>query len=84
MLRQAMFTTGDSGRYVTIRVHAGAKPVPKIYDQAYFDKWYRHPDHSVASPAELRRKIAMVVAQAEYYLGRPVPAPAGRSALRAT
>lgn len=46
--------------------------MPKIYDRAYFDKWYRHPDHSVASPTELRRKVAMVVAQAEYYLGRPV------------
>ena len=46
--------------------------MPKIYDRAYFDKWYRHPDHSVASPVELRRKAAMVMAQAEYYLGRPV------------
>jgi SAM-dependent methyltransferase len=46
--------------------------VPKIYDRDYFDKWYRHPDHTVASAAELRRKVAMVVAQAEYYLGRPV------------
>ncbi|MBV8158034.1 MAG: class I SAM-dependent methyltransferase [Dyella sp.] len=46
--------------------------MPKVYDRAYFDKWYRHPDHSVASPAELRRKVAMAVAQAEYYLGRPV------------
>lgn len=46
--------------------------MPKLYDRAYFDKWYRHPDHSVASPAELRRKISMVLAQAEYYLGRSV------------
>ncbi|TBR39837.1 MULTISPECIES: class I SAM-dependent DNA methyltransferase [Dyella] len=44
----------------------------KAYDRAYFDKWYRHPDHAVASPAELRRKVAMVVAQAEYYLARPI------------
>lgn len=44
----------------------------KTYDRAYFDKWYRHPDHAVASPAELRRKVAMVVAQAEYYLARPI------------
>jgi SAM-dependent methyltransferase len=44
----------------------------KTYDRAYFDKWYRHPRHSVASAAELRRKVAMVVAQAEYYLGRPI------------
>ncbi len=44
----------------------------KIYDRTYFDKWYRHPKHAVGSPAELRRKVAMVVAQAEYYLGRPI------------
>ena len=46
--------------------------MPKTYDRAYFDKWYRNPRHSVASPSELRRKLAMVVAQAEYYLGRPI------------
>ena len=44
----------------------------KPYEQAYFDKWYRDPAHAVASPAELKRKVAMVVAQAEYYLGRPI------------
>jgi SAM-dependent methyltransferase len=46
--------------------------VTKTYDRAYFDKWYRHPQHSVASPAELRRKVALAVALAEYYLGRPI------------
>jgi SAM-dependent methyltransferase len=46
--------------------------MPKIYDRGYFDKWYRDPGHAVGSPAELRRKVAMVVAQAEYYLGRPI------------
>ena len=44
----------------------------KIYDDAYFDKWYRHPRHAVGSAAELRRKVAMVVAIAEHYLARPV------------
>jgi SAM-dependent methyltransferase len=44
----------------------------KSYDRAYFDKWYRDPRHAVGVPAELRRKVAMVVAQAEYYLGRPL------------
>ncbi|MFC5740818.1 class I SAM-dependent DNA methyltransferase [Dyella tabacisoli] len=44
----------------------------KTYDRAYFDKWYRDPQHSVGSQAELKRKVAMVVAQAEYYLGRPI------------
>lgn len=46
--------------------------MPKTYDRSYFDKWYRDPAHAVASPAELRRKVAMAVAQAEYYLGRPI------------
>lgn len=46
--------------------------MPKTYDREYFDKWYRDPLHAVASPAELRRKVAMVVAQAEYYLARPI------------
>ena len=46
--------------------------MPKTYDRHYFDKWYRDPCHAVGSPAELRRKVAMVVAQAEYYLGRPI------------
>jgi SAM-dependent methyltransferase len=44
----------------------------KTYDQAYFDKWYRDPQHAVRSMAALKRKVAMVVAQAEYYLGRPI------------
>lgn len=46
--------------------------MPKIYDHAYFDKWYRHPRHAVGSKSELGRKVAMVVAVAEYYLGRKV------------
>ncbi len=44
----------------------------KAYDKAYFDKWYRDPEHAVASPAEIRRKVALAVALAEYYLGRPI------------
>jgi len=44
--------------------------MPKTYDRDYFDKWYRDPKHAVGSPAELKRKVAMVVAHAEYYLGR--------------
>lgn len=46
--------------------------MPKTYDRAYFDKWYRDPRHAVASAAELKRKVALAVAQAEYYLGRPL------------
>jgi SAM-dependent methyltransferase len=44
----------------------------KPYDQAYFDKWYRDPAHRVKSPLVLERKVKMVVAVAEYYLGRPI------------
>lgn len=44
----------------------------KLYDRSYFDKWYRHPRHAVASRSELERKVALAVATAEYYLGRRV------------
>ena len=44
----------------------------KTYDSDYFEKWYRHPRHRVGSQAELKRKVAMVVALGEYYLGRRV------------
>jgi SAM-dependent methyltransferase len=47
-------------------------PASKQYDRAYFDKWYRDPRHAVQSRQELARKVAMVVGQAEFYLGRPV------------
>jgi len=42
------------------------------YDKSYFDKWYRHPKHRVSTPALTRRKAALAVAVAEYYLERPV------------
>jgi len=44
----------------------------KAYDSSYFEKWYRHPRYRVGSQAELKRKVAMVVALGEYYLGRQV------------
>jgi SAM-dependent methyltransferase len=46
--------------------------VPKRYDRAYFDRWYRDPARRVISPAALARKVAMVVGVAEYQLGRPL------------
>jgi SAM-dependent methyltransferase len=46
--------------------------VAKIYDRRYFDRWYRDPARPLGAPAELRRKVALAVALAEYYLGRPV------------
>lgn len=44
----------------------------KVYDQAYFDKWYRHPKHSVSSRRELERKVALAISVAEYYLARTI------------
>lgn len=44
----------------------------KAYDRAYFDRWYRDPRSRVRAQGETRRKVAMVVALAEYYLGRSV------------
>ena len=44
----------------------------RAYDQAYFDKWYRHPVHRVKSPTELARQSAFVLHTAEWVLGRPV------------
>ena len=44
----------------------------KTYDRAYFDRWYRHRATRVSSGAELRRKVSLAVASAEYFLRRPV------------
>ncbi len=44
----------------------------KEYDRAYFDRWYRDPRHRVRATGETARKVNMVVALAEYYLGRPI------------
>lgn len=42
------------------------------YDQAYFDKWYRHPRHRVKSPLDMRRQLGFILAATEYLLERPV------------
>ena len=44
----------------------------KRYDRAYYDKWYRDRRHMAVTPAVLRRKVALALAQAEFYLGRPL------------
>jgi len=44
----------------------------RAYDKAYFDRWYRNPLHRVSTPASVARKARLVVAVAEYYLGRRV------------
>jgi ubiquinone/menaquinone biosynthesis C-methylase UbiE len=44
----------------------------KRFDQAYFDKWYRHPRHKVGTRDDLERQIQLAVAAAEYMLARPL------------
>ena len=44
----------------------------KRYDRAYFDKWYRSRSHRVHTGGEVRRKIMLAVATAEYFLHRPI------------
>ena len=44
----------------------------KVYDEAYFAKWYRDPRTRVHAPESVRRKVRMVVGVAEYFLRRGV------------
>ncbi len=47
-------------------------PAGKVYDQAYFDRWYRNSGTRVKHGATLARKINMIVAVTEHYLERPL------------
>lgn len=49
----------------------GAQPT-KVYDQTYFDRWYRDQGTRVKHSATLARKVNMVLAVAEHYLERPI------------
>lgn len=44
----------------------------KVYDQAYFDRWYRDPKTRVRSEDALRRKVRMAASVAEFFLARPL------------
>ena len=44
----------------------------KHYDRRYFDCWYRADAAGIGRGALLRRKVALAVAMAEYYLGHPL------------
>ena len=44
----------------------------KRYDRAYFDRWYRRGDAASVRAGLVRRKAALAIAMAEYYLERPV------------
>jgi SAM-dependent methyltransferase len=45
---------------------------PKVYDRAYFDRWYRNRDTRVNEPDEIRRKVALAIATTEYFLRREI------------
>ncbi len=44
----------------------------KIYDRAYFHKWYRDPKKAIVRRADLARKVAMALSAAEHLIGRSV------------
>ena len=44
--------------------------MPKTYDRAYFDRWYRNRATRVNSHAEVRRKVQIAIASAEYFIRR--------------
>ena len=44
--------------------------MPKHYDRAYFDRWYRKG--GIGGARRLARKVALAVATAEYHLERPL------------
>lgn len=58
----------------TVREKSGAKrPVKeKVYDRAYFERWYRVKKSRIEAPAALRRRVALAVAMAERFLERPI------------
>lgn len=46
--------------------------ITKVYDRAYFDRWYRRQKSRIEGPAALGRRVALAVAMAERFLERPV------------
>ncbi len=48
------------------------KPPSKVYDRAYFDRWYRNRSTRVNEPDEIRRKVALAIATTEYFLRREI------------
>jgi SAM-dependent methyltransferase len=43
----------------------------KVYDRAYFERWYRS-DRAIVRPEVVARKVRLALAAAEYIIGRPV------------
>jgi SAM-dependent methyltransferase len=44
----------------------------KVYDRAYFERWYHDRDTRILMKGSLERKVALAVAAAEFVLGRPI------------
>ena len=44
----------------------------KVYDQTYFDRWYRDPTDRVSTRQGLVRKVRMAVSVTEFLLGREI------------
>jgi SAM-dependent methyltransferase len=44
----------------------------KVYDQAYFDRWYRDPRYALFHHGMLPRRVQLAVAASEYLLERPI------------
>jgi SAM-dependent methyltransferase len=44
----------------------------KTYSREYYDRWYRHPDHKIASAEGVARKASLAVSAAEFLLARPI------------
>jgi SAM-dependent methyltransferase len=47
-------------------------PLPKRYDRAYFDHWYRDPRHAIHQHGMLPRRVQLAVSAAEYLLERQI------------
>lgn len=44
----------------------------KVYDRAYFDRWYRRSRHALFHLGMLPRRVQLAVSAAEYLLERPI------------
>jgi SAM-dependent methyltransferase len=44
----------------------------KVYDRAYFERWYRDPRYAVVGEGVRARRVQLAVAIAEYLLERPL------------
>lgn len=44
----------------------------KVYDQAYFERWYRDPRYAVIHQEVLARRVQLAISAAEFVLERPI------------